>query len=60
MWRVAIWKSLLLPRFAKIIHNFANHVNIFLRKIAKNSKTGFILANFAFFVNIFREKYEKK
>ena len=33
--------------------------NIFLRKIAKNVKTGSILANVAFFVNVFSEKSQK-
>ena len=33
--------------------------NIFSDNIAKNVKTGFILANVAFFVNVFSEKSQK-
>ena len=45
--------------FALIIHKNVKNVKFFCEKIAKNVKTGPILATFAFFVNVFLRKIEK-
>ena len=44
-----------------IIHENVKNVNFFCEKIAKNVKTGFILANFSFLSTFFlRENREKR
>ena len=42
-----------------MINEHAINVKHFFRNIAKNVKTGSILANVAFFVNVFSEKSQK-
>ena len=48
-----------ITTFALMIHEHAINVKHFLRKIAKNVKTGSSLATFAFFVNVFLRKIVK-
>ena len=47
------------PIDIKIIHKNVGNVNFFCEKIAKNVKTGAILANFSFFVKFFAGKSGK-
>ena len=58
---VSRWRDFFVrvTTFALMINEHAINVKHFSLRIAKNVKTGFILATFAFFVNVFSEKSKK-